>query len=412
MEITGHQKAEALFTRASELILGGTQTLSKHPSRFPPGDFPIYAEHGRGSRLWDIDGNEYIDFIMALGPMILGYSNPAVNAAIARQIECGTLFSLSSPLEVELAEEIVSAVPCAEVVRFFNTGAEATQAAVRVARVFTGRDLVISCGYHGWHDWVGAKNKSEPGIPHAMRELVLDLPYGDCGRLEELLRRHRGRVACVIVEPVARDASLGFLQGAQRLTGQEEVVLIFDEIVTGFRLSLGGAQSCFEVTPDLATFGKALANGLPLAALAGKRGIMTAAANSWISSTYAGCTLGLAAALATIRELKRGEVFERIWALGQRLAVGWREMLRRYPVSATVAGIGPLPLLLFKHGPCEEFFMRRLLRGGVLFRKDHYWFVSGAHTEGDIDRALELSESAFRECRETGLCPPSPGADL
>jgi glutamate-1-semialdehyde aminotransferase len=389
-----HTNAKSLFSRAEDIILGGTQTLSKHPNRFTDGDFPIYAERAHGSRVWDIDGNEYLDFIMALGPVILGYGHEAVNRAAATELDRGFLTSLMSPLEVSLAEELVSIVPCAEMARFFLTGAEATQAAVRVARIFSGREKVISCGYHGWLDWVRAKN-NEPGVPAVLREYVMDAPYGEVERLETLLRRHRGEIACLIMEPVAFDVCPDFLRAARELTSKEGVLLIFDEIITGFRLALGGAQSYFGVKPDLTTLGKAMANGVSISALVGRREVMESARNCWISSTYAGCTLGIGAALATIGALKQDGVYAHLWGLGTKLADGWRQMLNGSATPAAVAGIGPIPVLRFRRVADENVFMRHMLRNGVLFRRGNYWFISAAHTEEDIDRTLELSAAGF-----------------
>lgn len=308
-----HNSVE-LFDKAIELIPGGSQTGSKRPSVFAPGAYPIYVDRGRGSHVWDVDGNEYIDYVLALGPITLGYCYPAIDKAIRGQLERGIIFGLLHPLEVEAAEAIKSVVPTAEMARFFKTGAEAVSAAVRVARAFTGRDKVASYGYHGWHDiWACASPPpASDGVPKEFRYLVHSFSYNDFdspSSLRSLLERHPGEFACVVMEAISYwdMPKEGYLQDVRRLTEEHGALLIFDEIVTGFRLALGGAQEYFQITPDLAVIGKGVAAGMPLSAVVGKAKYMSRMADLMISITHGGETLSLAACVSAIRDVQDEE---------------------------------------------------------------------------------------------------------
>ncbi|MCL6648799.1 MAG: aminotransferase class III-fold pyridoxal phosphate-dependent enzyme, partial [Chloroflexi bacterium] len=259
------ERSLALKARAARRIPTLAQTFSKAPTQFVQGVAPVYLERGAGSHVWDVDGNEYIDYPMALGPVILGHNEPAVTAAAIAQLERGIAFSLPHPLELELAELLVEVIPCAEMVRFGKNGSDATSGAIRAARALTGRDLIACCGYHGWQDWfIGTTSRSR-GVPAAVRALTRVFRYNDLASLEQVFAEHPGQVAAVILEPVGVvPPQPGFLEGVRELAHRHGALLIFDEVVTGFRLALGGAQQLFGVTPDLACFGKALGNGFPV----------------------------------------------------------------------------------------------------------------------------------------------------
>jgi glutamate-1-semialdehyde aminotransferase len=386
-----------LYARARRVILGGTQTISKQPERYDAERFPTYIERGYGCRLRDVDGNEYVDFVMALGPIVLGYCHPAVDAAVRAQLEKGVIYSGNSPLEVELAEKLVRIIPCAQMVRFFKTGAEATSAAVRIARNFTGRELVVSVGYSGWHDWWTAKN-SEPGVPAALRQLTLDLPYGDGARCRDLFERHGRDVACLILEPVATSFSRSFIEEAVATARAHGALVVFDEIITGFRAALGGMQQRLGITPDLAAFGKAMANGFPISAVAGRGDVFRAAEKCWISSTFGGEALSLAAALATISQLEEGAI-EHIRRMAERLARGWQVLLQQCPaVNAQVQGSESLPVLFFppESRRQEDIFIRSMLEQGFVVRRNHYWFTTASHAAEDIERTLDACHRAFQ----------------
>lgn len=391
------KKSHEIYHRAKEIILGGTQTISKQVECYDADFFPAYIERGAGSRLWDIDGNEYIDFIAALGPIILGYCHPAVDLAVHNQLAKGVIFSSNCRLEVDLAEKLTSIIPNAEKVRFFKTGAEATSAAVRLARNFTQRDKVISCGYHGWHDWYVAQN-NEGGIPKVLSDYIVRIPFGNFDAASEVLDNVGHEVACVIVEPVAFESNGEFLEVLASMARKAGALIVFDEIITGFRLGLRGAQHFFSIDADLAVFGKAMANGLPLSAVTGRNDIFEAGKDLWISTTFGGEALSLAASLATISELDKEDHFLITKKLGQALFDGWKEQLERCPnVRAKVHLVDSMPSMLFDSGAKhqEDVFIREMLKQGFLVRRRHYWFISSKHTEQDIQEALSACERAF-----------------
>ena len=299
--------SDALHQRAAGLIPAFTQTLAKGPGQHVFGVAPKYLRRGKGAWVWDVDGNEFLDMTMAVGPLVLGYAHPAVNDAIRLQLEEGITFSLPHPLEVEVAEALRDAVPGVEAVRFSKTGADVTSAAVRLARAFTGRDRIVCCGYHGWHDWYIAVTDRSRGVPAAIADLTSTFEYGDLDSLDQALD---GQTACVILEPAVFDPPPpGFLEGVRERCERNGSLLIFDEMWTGFRLALGGAQERFGVRCDLATFSKALANGMPLSALAGRADVMRLLDRDvFFFTTFGGEALSLAAAKATLAELKAGEV--------------------------------------------------------------------------------------------------------
>src|SRR5262245_62076368 len=326
------ERSYDLYQKALEFIPGGTQLISRRPQLYAPGLTPPYVSCGKGSRFWDLDGNEYIDFMMCVGASILGYADAAVDSAVVDQIRRGTAYSVSHPLEYELARELIATIPCAEMVRYCKGGGEANAIAVRIARGYTGREKVLFCGYHGWHDWYLAANLvaddvldthllpgiKPQGVPQGLAGTALPFRYNELASLEDQLERNEGEVACIILE-ASRGASLpapGFLAGVRALATAHDAVLIFDEVVTGFRLGLGGAQNQFGVLPDLATYAKAISNGYAMGAVVGRCAVMEIVGEMFVSSTYWSDAVGLAAALATIRELRRRDAFKRIVAVG------------------------------------------------------------------------------------------------
>jgi len=394
-----------LYQKAVQIIPGGSQTTSKRPDGYAPGAFPIYLDRGKGCRVWDVDGNEYIDYIMALGPVNLGYAYQRVNDAVREQLEKATVVSLLDPLEVELAEEIINAVPCAEMVRFMKSGAEATSACVRVARAYTGREKIVHCGYHGWHDTFTASSANPIGVPQALRELIRSFRYNDLASLENILREEGDKIACIIMEP--RTPPVGrFLEGVRELADRYGAVLIFDEIVTGFRVALGGAQEYFGVTPDLAAFAKGMSNGLPLSAFVGKREIMEVAKDLVISTTYGGEALSLAAGLATIRELREKNVFQHTWEMGRRLMDGWTEIGRELGLNISTSGLAPIHAPQMDMGDPEltrdawTFLLQEAAKRGVLFRRGGLNFISYSHKEEDIEYTLDVCHSVLKLMKE------------
>lgn len=331
------------------VIPGGTQTLSKGPSQFVDGVSPKFLRCGRGCHVWDVDGNEYIDYPMALGPILLGYDHPAVTEAVIAQVHEGSTFTLMHPLEVEVAELLVEMVPCAERVRFAKNGADATGGAIRAARALTGREHVVATGYHGYHDWYIASTERNQGIPAANRELIHTVPFGDLLALEQALAEWE--TAAVIMEIPAHEPAAGYLQGALDLAHAHGALLILDEIVTGFRYALGGAQELYGLVPDMACLGKGMANGYPLAAVVGREQPMRAFEEIFFSMTYAGETVLLAAAKATLEVLRCEPVIEHLWARGGELREGLRRLAAEVSFGVELAGNPPRSALSFSGQP-------------------------------------------------------------
>jgi glutamate-1-semialdehyde 2,1-aminomutase/spore coat polysaccharide biosynthesis protein SpsF len=382
-----------------------TQTFSKGPSQYVQGVAPGFIARGEGSHVWDVDGNEYIDYPMALGPIILGHNYPAVTEAVMRQMRYGSIFSLSHPLEVEVAELLVEIIPSAEMVRFSKNGSDATSGAVRVARAYTGRDIIACCGYHGWQDWYIGTTTRNKGVPEAVQELTIPFDYNDFASLERIFAENPGQIAAVIMEPVGvvepRD---DFLQKIRRLTEREGAILIFDEIITGFRVGLGGAQEYFDVTPDLTCCGKAMGNGYPVAAIAGRRDIMEWFDEIFFSSTFGGEALSLAAAKATITEMREKKVIEHLWAVGLRLRDGYNVLAKEYGIAQNTEclGLGPRTSTSFK-GESEtaslelkSLFQQECLKRGVLFLGGHN--MSYSHSDADVDQTLRVYRTAMEIC--------------
>ena len=391
----------ALLARARRFVPGASQTLSKGSNMFVEGAYPVFLERGRGCRVWDVDGNEYVDYILGLAAITLGYDYPAVTEAVTRQAGQGSIFSLPHPLEVEVSERLTELIPCADMVRFVKTGSEANSAAIRVARAATGRDVVVYCGYHGWADWYAITTPRSKGIPKDFARLIMPFAYNDLPSLERAFDEHYGKVAAVIMEAALLDApSPGFLEGVKALAHRHGAVLIFDEIVTGFRWAVGGAQEHFGVVPDLATFGKGMANGLPLSAVVGRRELMGELEDVFVSSTFGGDTLALAAARATIEEYRRQPVIRHLWAAGRRFQDGFRAAAARTGVPAECIGYPVHPKIVFGDGREEtrrllmSLFLQETARRGVIF---HFagFNISFTHSDADVDLSLEACERAL-----------------
>jgi glutamate-1-semialdehyde aminotransferase len=394
--------SDALWERALRVIPGGTQTLSKAPSQFVDGVSPKFLQRGSGSHVWDVDGNKYIDYPMALGPILLGYDHPAVTAAVVEQVREGTTFTLMHPLEVELAELLVEMVPCAEQVRFAKNGADATGGAIRAARALTGRDHVIATGYHGYHDWYIASTERDAGVPAVNRTLIHTVPYNDLGALERALETEE--MAAVIMEIPGEDPGEGYLQGALEASHRHGALFILDEIVTGFRYALGGAQELFNFTPDLACVGKGMANGYPLAAVVGREQAMRAFEEIFFSMTFGGETPSMAAAIATLETLRREPVIEHIWARGAELRTGVERLAADVSFGVEMTGNPPRSGLGFRDSDGQPssllrgLFLQECHRRGVLFGGPI--FTTYSHSADDVARTLETIQAAFA-CMET-----------
>ncbi|MGE0483646.1 MAG: aminotransferase class III-fold pyridoxal phosphate-dependent enzyme [Gammaproteobacteria bacterium] len=400
-------QSEALLARALEVIPLGTQTFSKSHVQYPRGAAPFFVERAQGSRVWDVDGNEYVDFVNALAAVTLGHCDADVSAAVRAQLEQGTIFSLPHRLEVEVAELIVDMVPCAEQVRFGKNGSDATSGAIRAARAYTGRDRVAVCGYHGWQDWYIGSTTRNKGIPRAVCELTHGFAYNSVDSLAQLLATHPGEFAAVILEPMnVVQPAPGFLAGVKQLCRDHGVVLVFDETITGFRFANGGAQELFGVTPDLATFGKGLANGYPLSAVAGRADIMREFEDVFFSFTMGGETLSLAAALATMKKLREENVVSKVRQRGETLQRGVAAAIERHGCGEFLASGGDptWSFLIFKDAgdislyTIKTLWMQETLARGIMSVGTHN--LSYAHDDADIERVLAVYDEIFPMLRD------------
>ena len=365
-------RSQEWFKTANRLIPFGAQTFSKSHLQFPPGAAPLYLSHGDGGRAFDLDGNDYVDLVNAILPVVLGYRDPDVDQAIRDQLDNGISFSLGTKLEYELAEELCQLIPCAEMVKFGKSGTDVTTAAIRAARAHTNREQVILTGYHGWADWSMSTTDRNLGIID--NQETIRLPYGDFEAFEKELNGWHDITAAIIVEPEGNPA---FLKWLRIMCTKHGIVLIFDEVITGFRWAMGGAQKFYNVTPDMATFGKAMANGMPLSAVAGKREIMKRFEppnNIFYSGTMFGETLSIAASLATIKKMQSHNVINHLWRVGADIDLAIHREIDRWKLGDMVYMAGEFPKRTVNFRDCgnvtanqlRTVFMKEMIQRGVL----------------------------------------------
>jgi glutamate-1-semialdehyde 2,1-aminomutase len=395
-----YRKSEEFLARAERSIPLGSQTFSKSKTQYPFGVSPYFITRGAGSKVWDIDGNEYVDFVNSLLAITLGHGDPDVMAAVKAQLEDGTIFSLAHPLETEVAERIIEMAPCAEMVRFGKNGSDTTAGAIRLARAYTQRDRVAVCGYHGWQDWYIGSTARHLGVPQAVRDLTHPFVYNDLASLEALFNAHRDEFAAVILEPMnVFEPAPGFLEGLKELTHRHGALLVFDETITGFRFANGGAQELYGVIPDLATYGKGLANGYPLSAIAGRADVMRLMEEIFFSFTLGGEALSLAAAKATLDKLKRDPVLKTIATRGREVMKGAAAIVAENNLGDVIslAGQPCWSFVLIKDTPeynsyeIKTLFLQEMLARGVMTLGTHN--MSYAHDERDVAKLL----AAYRE---------------
>ena len=420
-------RSAEIFDRAKKILVGGVDS----PVRAfrAVGGTPLIIDRGQGARLWDVDGREYVDFVCSWGALILGHAHPDVVSAVADQAARGTSFGMTSPLEVDLAEQIARALPSVERIRFVSSGTEATMSAIRAARGFTKRDLILKFegGYHGHSDsfLVEAGSglatlgiSSSAGVPDAFAKLTLNAPYNDLATVETIFRKHAGKIAAVIVEPVAANMGVvpplaGFLQELREITRREGALLIFDEVITGFRMAYGGAQNLYEIEPDLTTLGKIIGGGLPVAAYGGRRDIMEMVAPLgpvYQAGTLSGNPLAMRAGLATLPKLEAAGFYDSLNEKSQRLADGLRSALSEAKVPGRVNVAGSLLTLFFTADPVRDYadakksdtarfaaFFREMLERGIFLPPSQFeaLFVSAAHTDTDIDHAIASTRESL-----------------
>lgn len=435
------ERSRALYERALRSLAGGVGSMARSTfAGYAP--HPLYMERGEGAHIFDVDGNEYIDYLLALGPLILGHRPPAVTKAVVDVIErTGSMLGTNHSLELELAERVVRAVPGADLVRFSNSGTEAVMMALRLARAFTGKRRIVRFEghFHGWSDAIhwsvrpaipaaGLEHAPRslpavPGIPEELADALIVLPWNRPEVLERTIRDRHHEIAAVITEPLMANNGCveplpGFLRAIREITAAHGVLLILDEVITGFRLALGGAQEYYGVRADLATFAKALGAGYPISAVAGRRDVMELVARNEVPylGTYNTSSVVVAAAIAALDELSRPGTYERLFALGDRLANGLRDEFRGAGIPALVQGLGPVFQIWFTDTPATTYreavarakptfyatFQQAMLRRGVLFHPNQHehFFLSTAHDDEDIERTLEAAKGAVAEIRD------------
>ena len=431
MSIREHSRE--MFERSRQSLAGGVSS-NVRAGKQPP---PLFFERGQGALIYDVDGHKYIDYVLGQGPLILGHSPASVLEAVRKALAKGQLYAGQHEIEIMLSEKLQELIPCAELVRYSNSGSEIVQAALRLARAYTGREKVVKFEghYHGWFDNVlisvhpPLASAGPYECPHAVPGTtgqaksalsdVIVLPWNDLEVLEGTVNKNKGEIAAVIMEPIMCNTGCilpreGYLPAVQEICNRNGIVLIFDEIITGFRVGLSGAQGYFGVTPDLATFGKAMAGGLPVSCLAGKRELMELIAQGKVNhaGTFNSNVMAMAAALATISELEKNRAYERLCGLGKRLMEGLRGLLGKKGVVGQIEGPGPMFHLAFTDGqPFHDYrsfaehndmakchrFAELLLNEGVRFISRGMWYLSTAHTDEDVEFTLGAVKSALQE---------------
>jgi len=389
------KKSEQLLDRALKSIPLASQTFSKSLTQYPKGVSPFFIERGRGAKVWDVDGNEYIDFVNSLAAVTLGYCDKDIDEAVQEQMKSGVTFSLPHKLEMEVAEKLIEIIPCAEKVRFAKNGTDATSAAIRISRAYTGKEHIAVCGYHGWKDWYIGSTARDLGVPQSVKELTHKFEYNNIETLEQIFQENE--LACVIMEPMNIEyPKNGFLKDVKELAQKNNALFIFDETITGFRYSLGGAQELFGVMPDLATFGKGMTNGYPLSAVVGSNEVMQKVEDIFFSGTFGGETLSLAAASKLIDKYKREQVIEHFFEVGSYLLAQLNQLINNKGLGAIFWTSGH-PSWSFLHikeqgkynaYEIKTFFLQEMFKRGILTLGSHN--ISFSHTKEIVDQLLDV----------------------
>ena len=387
-----YKKSEEMLERALKTIPLASQTFSKSMAQFPVGSSPLFLKRGKGSKVWDVDGNEYIDFMNGLLSVSIGYGDEDVSKAVFEQIQNGVSFSLPHELEMLVSEKLVSMIPCAEKVRFGKNGSDATSAAIRLARAYTKKEKVLVCGYHGWQDWYIGSTTRSLGVPESVKSLTKVFKYNDINSLLDLVNQNKGEIAAIIMEPMNVEYPLdGYLQNVQKIAKEEEIVFIFDETITGCRFAKGGAQEYFGVVPDLATFGKGIGNGFPLSAVVGRSEIMDLMEDIFFSGTFGGETASLAAANVVLDKIDKLNVPSVIAETGRNLLFKLDHLIKEEGCSDLFSTAGHPSWSFFVISDTEKYssfeiktlYMQEMLKRGVLTFGTHN--ISYSHTAADVD---------------------------
>jgi glutamate-1-semialdehyde aminotransferase len=411
-----------LYKKALKIIPYGSQTYSKGVKALSDGVSPNFLAKGKGCEVWDVDGNKYIDFVMGNQPLILGYADPDVNKAVIKQLKLGSTFSVSNKLEIDVAELLVKHIPGAEGARFGKHGADATSIAVSLSRAITKRDHLAFCGYHGWHDWFVGTTDLNGGVPKFNEQLAHSFSYNDIESLEKIFKKNKNKISCVIMEPITVsgpksglngstlwsdfDKKKNFLTQVKSLCRKNGALLVFDEVVTGFRYDIGGAQKMFGVTPDLGCFAKAMSNGIPLSAITGRKEYMKYLEKTFFSFTYGGDCVGLAAAKATINKIEEKKVIDHLYNVGGRLKKGMNELIKIYDLQEMLECSGyPCRTIMTikKIGKYKKpLITKSLIQQELMFREvlwSQYHSICYSHKNSHIDKSLNAFEDAFKKLK-------------
>lgn len=387
--------------RAEKVIPHLTGTFSRAATAFIEGVYPLYIQSGNGSHFTDVDGNEYLDYLMGLGPVTLGYNYDVVNQAIKKQVDKGILFSLPHTVEVELSELVSQTIPYADMVKFEKTGSNVVTGAVRAARAFTKNDKIAYCGTGGvWHDWQAAMVSRDDGVPKFNQDLIKIFDYNDSEGLEKIFEDNKDEVATVVLEPTLFEKPQNdFLKKVRKLTDENDALLILDEIVTGFRFDLQGAQKYFDLKGDLVCFGKGMGNGLPISAITGPTEFMKIFDKLWVSSTNNSETLSMAGTIAVINEMKEKNTISHCWKIGTKLFNGWNKIVEKYNIDAKMYGYPiRMDFKCFDSQKNESLAMKSLLlqemvKQGIFISILGASYISYSHSEADVDMTLTSLEN-------------------
>lgn len=404
-----YKKSNEILPRAKKVTPVGAQTYSKSYRYFCEGNSPLFLERGEGCYVWDVDGNKFIDFICALGAVTIGYNDSRVNEAVMRQLGKGISFSQPAEVSIELAEKLIEIIPCAEMVKFVKNGSDATAAAVRLARAYTGRDIVAVCGYHGMDDWYIGTTVNNLGVPEQISELGKTFEYNNIESLKALFEKYTGQIAAVILEPIqAEGPKNGFLEELKKIVHANGAILIFDEVVSGFRYALGGASELYKVTPDLAAIGKGMGNGLSISAVVGRKELLELieTKNVFISTTFGGETLSIAGALEAIKILEQSGTYEKIWNLGTMMLNGLKSLIQQNGLEKVISvsglaphcgvtceGVGTLNYL-----DIQSVYQQKMTENGILTLGINNLNLS--HTEKEIQKFLDSAEQAMIDIKK------------
>lgn len=363
-------------------------------------EYPFYASHAKGAYLWDVDDNRYIDYMLGYGTIVLGHADGRVTKAVVRELERGNNISpLWKPTQVELTKLLTSVIPQAQMAFLMKTGSDATSGSLRLARVFTGRDKVIRWGYNGWHDWATPRSA---GVPKSTIENVFQFQYNDIDSLRSIFETYPDQISCVIMMPFELEKpNPGFLQEVKAIAHKYGALFILDEMRSGFRLALGGAQEFFGIEADLATYSKAMSNGHPISAIVGRADVLSGIGRTKMTSTFFGNSAEMAAAITTISILKDTNAIAHIWAMGEMFEHGIKNLLAEYTLPAQFVGYAPYPFIQFtipgnaENEQAKRIFFTELARYGVFFHPNHHWYISAAHSAEDIQNTMDICRKGF-----------------